>query len=141
MARAHRTLKNHIQRAFAEAGHEVTVEQMGVLTILWHKDGISQQDLVNMVHKAKSSITRLLDNMENRNLVVRIPDENDKRNRLVYLTRKGRSLREALEEILQDTLHRATEGITPAEIATARKVMTQMYLNLDTGEEDDTLPC
>lgn len=141
MARAHRTLKNHIQRAFAEAGHEVTVEQMGVLTILWHKDGISQQDLVNMTHKVKSSITRLLDNMENRNLVVRIPDENDKRNRLIYLTRKGRSHREALEEILQETLRKATEGISPQDIAVTRSVLLQMHLNLSQGEEDLEPPC
>lgn len=141
IARAHRALKNHIQRAFAEAGHEVTVEQMGVLTILWHKDGISQQDLVNMIHKAKSSITRLLDNMENRNLVVRIPDEHDKRNRLIYLTRKGRSLREALEDILQDTLQKATDGLTPDEIQTTKKVLTQLHFNLDQGEDHDGLPC
>lgn len=141
MARAHRTLKNHIQRAFAEAGHEVTVEQMGVLTILWHKDGISQQDLVNMTHKVKSSITRLLDNMENRNLVVRIPDENDKRNRLIYLTRKGRNHREALEEILQDTLRKATEGIAPQDIQVTRSVLEQMHLNLSQGEDDLTPPC
>lgn len=114
---------------------------MGVLTILWHKDGISQQDLVNMIHKAKSSITRLLDNMENRNLVVRIPDEHDKRNRLIYLTRKGRSLREALEDILQDTLQKATDGLTPDEIQTTKKVLTQLHFNLDQGEDHDGLPC
>jgi len=136
IGRTFRTLKATIHRAFEENGYDVTVEQMGILFILWHEEGISQRELVKMAKKVKSSVTRLIDNMEKRNLVLRVADQNDKRNKLIYLTHKGKSLRAELEVIVDKILKKAQGEISDDEMKIFKKILIQMYLNLTELEGD-----
>lgn len=131
MGRTHLTLKKQLNNAFADAGHDVTVEQMGLLICLWKTEGISQKALVNNVKKVKSSITRLIDNMEKRNLVVRITDKEDKRNKLIYLTYKGKALREELEVIIQQVYKEAFNGISKEHLEICKNVLINMYSNME----------
>ena len=55
------------------AGYDVTCEQWSVLVNLGKKNGQSQQELAGLICKDKTSVTRLIDNMEKHSLVVRIP--------------------------------------------------------------------
>ncbi len=134
MTRTHLTLKKQLNKAFADAGHDIRVEQMGLMRCLWQQDGVSQRELVNQVKKVKSSITRLIDNMEKRNLVVRIPDQNDKRNRLIYLTHKGKALQEQLEVILNKKLEEAYQNIEKEHIQICKNVLIDMFNNLENIE-------
>ncbi|MGL5262434.1 MAG: MarR family winged helix-turn-helix transcriptional regulator, partial [Bacteroides sp.] len=60
-----------LDQAFKENGLAITPEQWTILLYLWEKQGIRQQDLCDATFKDKPSMTRLLDSMENQNLVVR----------------------------------------------------------------------
>ena len=80
---AARTLVNGLSKNFAEAGWDVTAEQWRVLVNLWDKDGRTQQELSQATGKKKTSITRLIHGMEKRNLVVRVPDQRDRRQNLI----------------------------------------------------------
>ena len=82
--RTSKAFRERVYQSFAEAGHDVTGEQMRILWYLWGKDGQIQQDLANVVHKDKTCITRIIDSMEKRDLVVRIPDKMDRRQNLIY---------------------------------------------------------
>ena len=128
MARTHLTLKKQLNKAISDAGHDVTVEQMGLMRFLWQQDGVSQRALVNQVKKVKSSITRLIDNMEKRNLVVRVPDQNDKRNKLIYLTHKGKALQKELGVVLDKKLEQAYQNIEKEHIQICKKCINQYVL-------------
>ncbi len=104
MGRATRTLGVLVSHNFAKAGFDVTCEQWSVLVHLGKKNGQSQQQLAEFTCKDKTTITRLIDNMEKHNLVVRVPDKSDKRQKLIYLTKKGRDLQEKLTKVIQKTL-------------------------------------
>ena len=120
----------HLNRSFAKAGHDVTGEQWRILGCLWHRDGQRQQDLANVVHKDKTSITRIIDGMERRDLVVRIPDKLDRRQKLIYLTDKGKRLQEELMQIVQRTSLEAQQGINPEHLDVFRDVLTNIHSNL-----------
>ena len=79
MGRATRALGALVNHNFATAGYDVTCEQWSVLVNLGKKNGQSQQELAGLICKDKTSVTRLIDNMEKHSLVVRIPDKSDKR--------------------------------------------------------------
>ncbi len=119
-----------LNRSFAEAGHDVTGEQWRILGCLWHRDGQRQQDLANVVHKDKTSITRIIDGMEKRDLVVRIPDRLDRRQKLIYLTDKGKRFQKELIEIAQKTSLEAQKGIDPEHLDVFRDVLTKIHGNL-----------
>jgi len=130
MGRAARGLGTRLNRNFAEAGFDVTCEQWSVLVNLWEKNGVSQQDLAGTTCKGKTSMTRLIDNMENHNLVVRVPSKSDKRQKLIYLTKKGQDLQEKLLRIVQQTLKDAQKNIEVNDIALCKKVLSQVYENV-----------
>ena len=130
MGRAARGLGTRLNRNFAEAGFDVTCEQWSVLVNLWQSNGQSQQDLAGTTCKNKTSMTRLIDNMENHSLVVRIPDKSDKRQKLNYLTKKGRDLQEKLVKIVHATLEDAQKNINQKDIVLCKKVLRQVYDNI-----------
>src|ERR1700685_3438205 len=103
MGRATRTLGALVNRNLARAGYDVTCEQWSVMANLGKKNGQSQQELAGLICKDKTSVTRLIDNMEKHSLVVRIPDKADRRQKLIYLTKKGKDLQEKLVVIIQQT--------------------------------------
>lgn len=129
MGRATRTLAALVNHNFAKAGYDVTCEQWSVLVNLGKKNGQSQQDLAGLTCKDKTTITRLIDNMEKHNLVVRIPDKNDKRQKLIYLTKKGRDLQEELKGIIAQTLKEAQKAIKTNDLETCKRVLEQVYEN------------
>ena len=66
-----RLIENKLKSNFEKSGVSVTPQQWSVLTMLWNEDGISQQNLADSFSKDKTSMTRLLNNMEKNELIFR----------------------------------------------------------------------
>ena len=128
--RAARSLVNRLNHNFAEAGHDVTAEQWGLLLELWHQDGQCQQHLANNAGKDKTSIIRLIDGLEKRNLVVRIPCQIDRRHKLIYLTNRGKALQKELIPLVQKTLSEAQRDVAPKQMDNCKDVLQKIYRNL-----------
>lgn len=130
VARTHRTMLNTLQQRLVDNGFDITAEQAIIIMKLYQKEGISQQELSDALFKDKSSVKRLIDNMERKNLIVRIPDQNDGRNKLIYLTHGGKALREQMTEVAICILDEAQENIDIEEIKICKKVLNQIFNNL-----------
>jgi DNA-binding MarR family transcriptional regulator len=100
------------------------------LRCLQNQDGQRQQDLADVVHKDKTCITRIIDSMEKRDLVVRIPDRLDRRQKLIYLTNKGKKLPEELMQIARQTSLEAQQGINPEHLNICGEVLMKIRSNL-----------
>lgn len=116
-------------RNFRLNNMDITPEQWTVLLFLWEKDGVSQQELCNATFKDKPSMTRLIDNMEKQNLVVRIASKEDRRANLIHLTRFGRSLEECARRVVNLTLEEALEGVTKEELRVSQEVLKRVFMN------------
>jgi DNA-binding MarR family transcriptional regulator len=130
IGRAHRVLVNRLNRNFAEAGYDVTAEQWGMLMHLWEQDGQGQQQLAACACKDKTSITRLIDGLEKRHLVLRVADQNDRRNNLIYLTGKGKALQKALIVVAKKTLAESQQGLKPEHLTICKNTLRKVYQNL-----------
>ena len=64
-----------------------------ILYVLWQKDGISIRSLSVKCGLAITSLTTMLERMENQGLISRVPSETDKRKTLLFLTEKAHSLK------------------------------------------------
>ena len=98
----HSTFKTIVQRSLTKLNKDITFEMMQVLVELWKSDGVNQQILAQKTVKDKSSLSYLINNLEKRNLVYRKEDENDRRNKLIYLTDAGDKLRYDFTPLLED---------------------------------------
>lgn len=117
-------------RAFAAENIDITTEQWTVLACLWQKDQVTQQALCRLTAKDKPSMTRLIDKLENRNLVIRVSDRNDRRNKLIHLTDSGRELEQQATVLVEKIVERTLGNITDEELNTSRVVLKKVMANL-----------
>ena len=68
--------------------------------------------------------------MEKHNLVVRVPDQNDRRVKLIYLTHQGKELQQLLTDGIMQSEQEALEGIDKQELEVCLKVLQQICTNL-----------
>jgi DNA-binding MarR family transcriptional regulator len=72
--------------------HALTLEQFHLLKNMDLDSGISQRQLGEVTNKTAANVTRMLDRMAAKDLVVRRADPGDRRAALVSLTAKGTAL-------------------------------------------------
>ena len=63
-----------------------------ILYVLWQEDGISIRSLSVKCGLAITSLTTMLERMENQGLISRVQSETDKRKTLLFLTEKALAL-------------------------------------------------
>jgi DNA-binding MarR family transcriptional regulator len=71
---------------------KVTVEQFAVLALLFYHDGINQQEISEGLNRNKTTVARVISNMERNKLIVRTTDKTDARGKLIHLTAKGKAI-------------------------------------------------
>lgn len=125
-----RLLANAIRDSMREEDAQVLPQHMGVLSDLWVRDGLRQQDLAISLIKDKATIARSLRTLEEQNIVVRVADPDDKRNKRIYLTHKGKSLKSALLPRAKQVQCEAMASIRGEDVQTCLNVLEQIYENL-----------
>src|SRR6202012_1103358 len=119
-------VRQYIQVKIKENGCNITFEMLEVMGCLWKKDGINQQEIADLTLRDKSSMTYLLDNLVKRKLVKRVEDENDRRNKLVYLTHEGIKLKEALNPWVMEVYGMASEGLAAEDLQNSIRLVNSM---------------
>lgn len=110
---------------------EILPQHMGVLSDLWQQDGVRQQDLAVALIKDKATIARTIQFLEQKNILVRVADQQDKRNKRIYLTHKGKSLKEQLIPHAANTVEEATAEIASEDLKICIQVLNKIYKNLN----------
>ena len=106
-----------------------------------HKDGfctcfgrmmiVSISSLAAQTSLANTTLTAMLDRMENSGLIVRKPDPKDRRNRLIALTEKAKSLQDDYTEISQKINEIYYDGFTETEIMQFESYLQRILNNLE----------
>ncbi|HID39421.1 MAG TPA: MarR family transcriptional regulator [Calditrichaeota bacterium] len=125
----YRLIHLHINRAFVRSGYDISFDQFLVMVFLWQREGRTQQELSKLTSKDKASITRLIDGLVRRGLVERIPAEYDRRSKLIYLTRKGKSIQPGCYTDGQQSRERLVEGISTENLEITRRTLLKMVDN------------
>jgi len=130
VGRTRRVIASAINKKIAEAGHDLTIEQIILIKKIGEEEGIKQQELANKIFKEKATITRALNKMEQKNLIVRIVDKEDKRQKLIYLTHKGKELKKTLMPIVLEVSQEAEKGIAKKDIQFCREILNKIIYNI-----------
>jgi DNA-binding MarR family transcriptional regulator len=78
----------------------VTPGQYGVLRCLWDENGQTARKLAERLVLDGSTITGILDRMEQKGLIEKLPDPKDRRALQVCLTESGRQLQEPISQAI-----------------------------------------
>lgn len=125
-----RTMKNAMTKAFQDNGYDITADQWPVLAMLWYKDGRPQKEITDEAYREKTMMTRLIDSLEKKNLIIRIPNNKDKRNNLIYLTNEGKELKQKLMPLVIALEKKAVEGIGADDLKCTMEILLEIYENL-----------
>ncbi len=106
-----------------------------ILYVLWQDDEISISSLSSQTSLANTTLTAMLDRMENTGLIVRKPDPRDRRNRLIALTEKAKSLQTDYTGISQKMNEIYYSGFTETEIVQFESYLQRILRNLEKEEE------
>ena len=110
-------------------------EQGRILHVLWENDGISNQELSKRSGLAMSSLTTMLERMEEKNLLTRKGCPKDKRKCLLFLTEHANSLKKEYDEISDKMTKLAFEGISEDERLAFEKTLENVLHNLEKAEQ------
>jgi DNA-binding MarR family transcriptional regulator len=124
-------------RAFARAisielqPFEISSGQWSVLRVLWETEGLSQVELAENMRVEKASLTGMLEVMEKRGLISRTRNTEDRRKVNIHLTPRARALKDKLLPYRAKINRKATRGMTPEEVETLLRLLTQVIRNLE----------
>lgn len=133
--RAALRIKKEFHRLLDEEGFAVTPEQCVVLWQLWNHEGGVQRELASTTFKDMTNLTRILDGLERRHLVVRRRDKHDRRCSRIFLTAEGRALREGILRVAGRLAERAYEGLSEAQIEDFKAMLRLVYANLNAAPQ------
>ena len=111
-------------------------EQGRILHVLWENDGISNQELSKRSGLAMSSLTTMLERMEEKNLLTRKGCPKDKRKCLLFLTEHANSLKKEYDEISDKMTKLSFEGISEDERLTFEKTLENILHKHEKAEKE-----
>jgi len=116
---------------FQENGIDLSKEQWLVLKKLHMQDGPIQNDLAFITNRSKTSLTRLINTMEKKELVFRVASKKDKRINHIYLSNLGKGTFLKAIPIINKIMKDLQKGIPTNDLLAAMDVLSKIQKNID----------
>lgn len=100
----------------------LTTSQFGVLEALYHLGPMSQKEIGKKILKSGGNITKVVDNLEKKSLLIREKNLQDRRFYNIKLTQNGESLIEKLFPDHVKAIFKEFEILTDSELVELRKI-------------------
>ena len=130
---ATRALVRALQMRLAE--HAVSFGHWTFLRILWEGDGLTQRELSAQAGVMEPTTYSALKAMERLGYIVRRQRGDDRKKIFVFLTPKGRALRNRLVPFAEEVNNIAVRGVRSGDIAATRKALLAVIENLARAEK------
>jgi len=123
-------LRKELAQRFADAGHAISPEEWAVLLVLWSKGPQTPSTLSEATIKDRTTVTRLVDGMVRKELVVRSENPEDRRRSDIALTPLGHGLETELVPIAIELIGQVSAGITPRDLEATHRTLRALSQNL-----------
>lgn len=111
---AYRALNSHLDRELEE--YDIARGQLPFLIALYHKEGVSQQQLCDYYNLDKATAGRAISKLKEIDLVKRRKDPEDRRQYKIYLTEKGKKFKPTFIAILESSEKKMKADISNEEL-------------------------
>ncbi|HZF71575.1 MarR family transcriptional regulator [Sulfuricurvum sp.] len=102
-----------------------------ILIRLSEKDDCTQKELAQDTYFEQSNLTLMLDKLETKGLVKRVPKENDRRAYIIKITPEGQKLRDVLIQMGETVMEKALSGVNKKQREELSNVLELIYQNLN----------
>jgi len=119
------------QARLSAAGIDITIDQWLVLKTIHESADVTLQQVGAAVFKDFGSVTRIVQLLERKGLLLRKPHPTDGRRSELALTSAGESVIRTVEPLAQANRRQALDGIDAEEVARLRAVLKRITANCD----------
>jgi len=119
-------IKDGLRKEFLKNGYDITIDNFAILSRLWKQDNLSQQQLCELTCKNKSNLTRILDTMEKKDMIIRKPNPTDRRSFSIELTNYSYSLKDSITLIAQEYSDKIFDTITETDIENLNHIFSKL---------------
>lgn len=124
----------HSQSKRMLARHGVTSPQRLAIKIIGRFPGIRAGELATLMHLHPSTLTGVLRRLEQRGMIQRKPESDDRRRAALTLTQRGRGKDSLRSGTIESIVRRAFGRIDAADVAAARRVLQELASALKKGD-------
>ena len=128
---AHNSMTERFVQNVFNSGLDISMDQWMVLGPIWQLESPSQKDLGEICLRDKPTISRIIDSLEDKSLVVRVSDQIDHRIKRVVLTKAGKQLFYDVLPIMEKTREEVRGEIPEKEIEIFKNVLSKIIKNLN----------
>lgn len=93
-----------------------------LVNIFYHQN-ISQRQLAELLYVSESNVTQIIKRLEKNELITRIPDENNKSRKILFLTEKGKNIVFMLLKEIYEEESKILDKYTDDEIKIFKKIL------------------
>lgn len=114
----------------------MTTSQISAISFLTYSGecDVYQRDLETCFRLRRSTLSSLLNTLEKKGLIVRVPVPQDARLKKLILTEKGREVGDSVDRFLTYAIQLMIRDLTEEELQTLRTIFKKIQHNLDTAE-------
>ncbi len=115
------------RRTSERTDSKLTIDQVGLLYAISQNDrDVTQQDMAELMLKDKSSILRMIDSLENKELVRRAVDREDRRKNQIFVTKKGERTIEQYLQIEFELMDELLDGLSADDLDAFYRVVNHI---------------
>ncbi|MCP9767728.1 MarR family transcriptional regulator [Lacihabitans sp. LS3-19] len=124
-------IRSFMQKNLSDGGIDLTVDQWVVLDHILPHPGISQNELGALTYKDAPTVTRILDILVKKNLIIRKMSDADRRKFILELTSTGLELHKKAFAIIAKSRKKSYENLSDKDYEDLVRIMDTIYANVD----------
>jgi len=102
-----------------------------IIAVLSIKEGITQKHIADMLFVEAPTLVSVIDKMEKEGYVKRESDPNDRRNNLIFMTKKSKDIVDPIIDSILEIRNMGLHKISKKDMETAKKVLSQIITNTE----------
>jgi len=131
----HRAFQRALQNSIAPNG--ITAGMWWFMRVLWEEDGLTQRQLSQRVGMMEATTVTALNNMERAGVIRRVRNAEDRRKMNVFLTARGRALRDDLLPLAAEVNAAGLRGLSKQEVNQLLTLLRRVRVQLEHTADND----
>ncbi|ASZ11170.1 MarR family winged helix-turn-helix transcriptional regulator [Chitinophaga pendula] len=123
-------LRNYWQKTFDDLEKDITVDQWLLLENLHKHKKITHNELARLTSKDITTVSRIIELMVRKELVIREGAVTDRRKVFLQLTEKGNEKYKEVRPIVLDMRKKGWKGLTERDYEELTRILDTIYVNM-----------
>ena len=130
IAKIHQLAGRIFAKMLKEYDISINPAQGRIMFVLWQEDEIPIIELAKQTSLEKSTLTSMLDRLEEGGYITRVPSKKDRRKILIKRTEKDKAFQKLYMKVSQDMLQVTFKNFSEQEIDQFEKYLRRVFNNL-----------